>query len=144
MAVWEPLEGLSKKGFEVSFVEPDEYGRVNVDAIRRVLKPSTLLVSPMHVNNETGVIQPISEVASVLKDSQIFLHVDAAQGFGKELEPLRNPRIDLISVSGRKLYAPKGIGALIARRRGFERSPLVPLIFGSGQERGLRGGTLWQ
>jgi cysteine desulfurase len=141
-AVLEPLERLSKKGFEVSLVAPDEFGRVSVDAIRRVLKPSTLLVSLMHVNNETGVIQPVSEVASVLQDSQIFLHVDAAQGFGKDLEALRNPRIDLISVSGHKLYAPKGIGALIARRRGFERPPLVPLIFGGGQERGLRGGTL--
>ena len=141
-AVLEPLERLSKKGFEVSLVAPDQYGRVSAEAIQRVLTPRTLLVSLMHVNNETGVIQPISEVASALADSKIFFHVDAAQGFGKEMEALRHPRIDLISVSGHKLYAPKGIGALITRRRGFERPPLVPILFGGGQERGLRGGTL--
>ena len=141
-AVLEPLERLSRKGFEISLVAPDKLGRVSVEAIQQAVTPRTLLVSLMHVNNETGVIQPVSEVASALQDSHVFLHVDAAQGFGKNLEPLRNPRIDLISVSGHKLYAPKGIGALIARRRGFERPPLVPLIFGGGQERGLRGGTL--
>jgi cysteine desulfurase len=141
-AVLEPLERLSQKGFEVSLVAPDKFGRVSVEAIQQAVTPHTLLVSLMHVNNETGVIQPVSEVASALQDSDVFLHVDAAQGFGKNLEPLRNPRIDLISVSGHKLYAPKGIGALVARRRGFERPPLVPLIFGGGQERGLRGGTL--
>ena len=141
-AVLEPLERLSQKGFEVSLVAPDKFGRVSAEAIQQAVTPRTLLVSLMHVNNETGVIQPIPELASALQESQVFLHADAAQGFGKNLEPLRNPRIDFISVSGHKLYAPKGIGALIARRRGFERPPLVPLIFGGGQERGLRGGTL--
>jgi cysteine desulfurase len=90
-AVLEPLEKLSKKGFEVSLVAPGEFGRVSVEAIQRAVKPRTLLVSLMHVNNETGVIQPVSEVASAFQGSQVFLHVDAAQGFGKDLEPLRNP-----------------------------------------------------
>ena len=95
----------------------------------------------MHVNNETGVIQPLAEIADVLADSEAYFHVDAAQGFGKELEGLRNRRIDLISVSGHKIYGPKGIGALIARRRNGSRVPLTPLVFGGGQERGLRPGT---
>lgn len=96
----------------------------------------------MQVNNETGVRQPLDEIADILKGHSAYFHTDAAQGFGKDLEPLLNQRIDLISVSGHKLYAPKGIGALITRRRGYERPPLQPLVYGGGQERGLRPGTL--
>src|SRR5208283_5993113 len=76
-----------------------------------------------------------------LDKHEAFFHVDAAQGFGKRIEELQNGRIDLISVSGHKIYAPKGIGALVMRRRGYERPPLTPLWFGGGQERGLRPGT---
>ena len=100
------------------------------------------MVSIMHVNNETGVIQPIEEIASLLSGHDAYLHVDAAQGYGKEIPALQNPRIDLIAISGHKIYAPKGIGALIMRRRGFKSPPLKPLTFGGGQERGLRPGTL--
>jgi cysteine desulfurase len=78
----------------------------------------------------------------MLNNHPAYLHVDAAQGFGKEIAPLQNRRIDFISVSGHKMYAPKGVGALVARRRGFDRPPLTPLFFGGGQERGLRPGTL--
>lgn len=106
------------------------------------LRPDTLLVSVMHVNNETGVIQPIDEIALALAKQEAFFHVDAAQGFGKRIYELQNRRLDLISISGHKIYAPKGIGALVVRRRGYERLPLTPLAFGGGQERGLRPGTL--
>ena len=92
-------------------------------AVQQALRPDTLLVSIMHVNNETGVIQPIEEVAASLAGSDAFLHVDAAQSYGREITPLLNPRIDFISVSGHKIHAPKGIGALVARRRGGERPP---------------------
>jgi cysteine desulfurase len=96
----------------------------------------------MQVNNETGMVQPIPGIAAALNGHAAFLHVDAAQGFGKApLEPLRHPRIDLDSVSGHKLHAPQGIGALVARRRGGARPPLAPLMFGGGQERTLRPGT---
>jgi len=88
------------------------------------------------------VRQPVEDIATAMKGTAAFLHVDAAQGFGKDLEPLRNKRIDLISVSGHKIYAPRGIGALVARRRGLDRLPLRPLMLGGGQERGLRPGTL--
>ena len=74
----------------------------------------------MHVNNETGVVQPVAEIAEALTGRDVFMHVDAAQGYGKEIEALRHPRIDLISASGHKIYGPKGIGVLIARRRRFE------------------------
>lgn len=141
-AVLEPLVHLEKLGFEITLIPVRQSGRVEVDAIRAAIRPTTLLVSVMHVNNETGIIQPIQQIASDLVNSDVFFHVDAAQGFGKELDDLRNVRIDLISVSGHKIYGPKGIGALIARKRDFERPPLTPLMFGGGQERGLRPGTV--
>lgn len=141
-AVLEPLEHLAANGFEVTLVQPDTDGAVAVAAIADALRPDTLLVSVMHVNNETGVIQPIADIAKALAKHEAFVHVDAAQGFGKRIPELQNRRIDLISISGHKIYAPKGIGALITRRRGYERPPLTPLVFGGGQERGLRPGTL--
>ena len=96
----------------------------------------------MHANNETGILQPLDEVADLLKDHPAYFHVDAAQGFGKNLGPLRNARIDMISVSSHKIHGPVGVGCLIVRRRGFRRPPLKPISFGGGQERGLRHGTL--
>ncbi|SQB25927.1 cysteine desulfurase [Citrobacter koseri] len=96
----------------------------------------------MHVNNETGSIQPLDEVCQLLTGHAAYLHVDAAQSFGKYSFGLENTRIDFISVSGHKLYAPKGIGALIARRRNFIKPPLTAIYFGGGQEKGLRPGTL--
>jgi len=141
-AVLEPMEELQRRGFEITLVGCDLEGRVNAEEIKAALRPDTLLISLMQANNETGVRQPVEEVAQVLSGHEAFFHVDAAQGFGKDIKPLLNSRIDLISVSGHKLYAPKGIGALISRRRGYDRVPLSPLMFGGGQERGIRPGTL--
>lgn len=141
-AVLEPLEHLASRGFEITYLSPNSGGWVDPEQLRSALRPETSLVSIMHVNNETGVIQPVREYACVLAEHDAFFHVDAAQGFGKRIDDLREKRIDLISVSGHKIYAPKGIGALVARRRGFRRPPLAPLMFGGGQERGLRPGTL--
>jgi len=141
-AVLEPLEYLAKNGFDVTFLPVTSGGYVEPDSLRQALRADTFLVSVMHVNNETGVIQPVGEIISVLNGHPAFLHVDAAQGYGKDLPILRNKRIDLISVSTHKFYGPKGVGALIARRRGFVKPPLAPLMFGGGQERGLRPGTL--
>jgi cysteine desulfurase len=141
-AVLEPLEELARRGFEVELLPPNSDGWIDADRIQSVLRPDTLLVSVMHANNETGVIQPIEDFADVLKKHPAFFHVDAAQTFGKLIEPLQNNRIDLISASAHKIYGPKGVGVLVSRRRGFDRVPLVPLVFGGGQERGLRPGTL--
>ena len=141
-AVLEPLEALGKRGFEVTLIRPNKGGWVEPLAIREAVREDTLLVSLMQANNETGVVQPICEVAEILREHPAYLHVDAAQGFGKELAALQNERIDFLSISGHKIYGPKGVGALIARRRGFKRPPLSPLFFGGGQERGLRPGTL--
>jgi cysteine desulfurase len=141
-AVLGPLEVLASRGFEVTLVPPTAGGWVEPRAVRDAARDDTLLVSVMHVNNETGVIQPVEEVARAMEGHPAFLHVDAAQSFGRVLEPLRNTRIDLISISGHKVHAPKGIGALMARKRGAQRPPLSPLMHGGGQELGLRPGTL--
>jgi len=141
-AVLEPLEELERRGFEVEMLAPNPGGWVEPDKIKAALRPETLLVSVMHANNETGVIQPIDEITKLLSGHAAYLHVDAAQTFGKLIESLRNERIDLISASAHKIFGPKGIGALITRRREYDRPPLKPLAFGGGQERGLRPGTL--
>ena len=111
------------------------------DVLSRVRK-DTLLISIMQANNETGILQPIEEICEGLRDSSAFFHSDAAQAFGKILTPLKHPRLDLISVSGHKIFGPKGIGALIRRKRPSGWIPLSPLMYGGGQERGLRPGTL--
>lgn len=141
-AVLEPLEVLAKAGFEITLIPPTRSGLIDPALIAAALRPDTLAVSVMHVNNETGVIQPISQIAAALDSHECYLHVDAAQGFGKVFGDLQSSRIDLISVSAHKVYGPQGIGALIARRRKRVRSPIAPLIYGGGQERGLRPGTL--
>ncbi len=141
-AVLEPLRALERRGFRLTLLPPNSDGWVEPESVRRAVREDTLLVSVMHVNNETGVLQPLPHIAELLEGHSVYLHVDAAQGFGRELSSLRHPRIDLISVSGHKIHAPKGIGALITRRRGFARPPLEPLMHGGGQERGLRPGTL--
>jgi len=140
-AVLEPIEQLATLGFEVTLLKPDSSGAVSAEAVSAALRPDTLVVSVMHVNNETGVVQPVDEIAKVLLGHEAYLHVDAAQSFGKLLPALRNPRVELISISGHKIYGPKGVGALVVRRRGYDRIPLSPLAFGGGQERGLRPGT---
>lgn len=141
-AVLEPVAELGRLGFEVEILPVQPDGRLDPQRLAEALRPETLLVSTMQVNNETGVLQPLAELADVLEGHEAWWHVDAAQGFGKEIEQLRNPRIDLIAISGHKIYGPKGIGALIARKRDTMFPPLQPLMFGGGQEQGLRPGTL--
>lgn len=141
-AVLEPLQVLAERGFDVELLAPNAGGWVSAETVAAAVRPDTLLVSVMAVNNETGVIQPIEEIAAVLDGHDAYFHVDAAQAFGKLLSPLQNRRIDLLALSGHKIGAPKGIGALITRRRGYARPPLTPLMHGGGQERGLRPGTL--
>jgi cysteine desulfurase len=141
-AVLQPLRELARRGFEVTLVPPTAGGWVEASAIRSVVRRDTLLVSVMQVNNETGVVQPIDEIADSLKTSDAYLHTDAAQGFGKDIAPLQHPRIDLISVSAHKIHGPQGVGALVARRRNRQLPPLQPLFHGGGQEFGLRSGTL--
>ena len=141
-AVLEPIEHLGQQGFDVTYLDATAGGQVDTVQLKAALRDDTVLVSIMHINNETGAIQPIAEICQLLVEHEAYLHVDAAQSFGKYPFDLDNPRIDFISVSGHKLYAPKGIGALIMRRRGFIKPTLKPIYFGGGQEKGLRPGTL--
>lgn len=142
-AVLEPLEQLKKRGFDVTNIPPDPSGRVDASQVLAAIRSDTLLVSVMHVNNETGVVQPIEAIAEGLMGrSEVVLHVDAAQGFGKLLSGIAHPRIDLISISSHKIHGPVGVGALIARRDGKRCAMLQPLMFGGGQEMGLRPGTI--
>jgi cysteine desulfurase len=141
-AVLEPLSVLRQRGFRVTLVPPQRSGRVEVNAILAAQRPDTLLISMMHVNNETGVIQPVAALAEQLQDRDVLFHVDAAQGFGKDISALQHPRIDFLSVSSHKIYGPPGVGALIVRHRRDQPIPLAPLMHGGGQELGLRPGTL--
>ncbi|WP_305042905.1 cysteine desulfurase family protein [Geoalkalibacter sp.] len=141
-AVLEPFEVMARLGFEVEIVPVGPDGRFDPERIAAGLRPDTLLVSTMQVNNETGVLQPLAELGAILAGHDAWWHVDAAQGFGKDLASLGQGRMDLISLSGHKIHGPKGIGALIARKRGPSLPPLRPLMYGGGQEQGLRAGTL--
>ncbi|OAI06191.1 cysteine desulfurase DndA [Methylomonas methanica] len=141
-SVLEPIKHLQKQGFDVTYLNVGESGDIDVNELKAALRDETCLVSIMHINNETGSIQPIGDVCQALASHEAYLHVDAAQSFGKYPSDIDNPRIDLVSVSGHKLYAPKGIGTLILRRRDFTKPPLTPIYLGGGQEKGLRPGTL--
>ena len=143
-ATLEPLERLRDRGFTIDYLQVDKTGRVHLEELKEKISEETLLISLIHANNETGVLNPISEIADYLKESlsEAYFHVDAAQSFGKEIEPLQNTRIDMMSISAHKVFGPKGIGALLLRSRNYEKPPLEPLMIGGGQERGLRPGTL--
>ena len=140
-SVMEPIAELESRGCRVTRISPTPGGWVDAEQVLAAVRPDTVLVSVMHVNNETGVIQPIAKIAAGLQDSEVRFHVDAAQGFGKIAAGLDHPRIDCIGTSAHKIGGPQGVGALIARRRSGSRK-LRPLMFGGGQEAGLRPGTL--
>lgn len=138
--VLECFRRLEKNGFEVTFLSVDKGGRVDPGELQQCLRESTGLVSIMAVNNEIGVIQPLSEVAKVLKDKNILFHCDAAQAMGRIPIQLQKMGIDLLSISGHKIYGPKGIGALYINQK--IQKHINPIIYGGGQESGLRAGTL--
>jgi len=131
---------LESFGAEVTRLKPDSDGLINLDELESYVREDTLLVSIIHVNNETGVIQKIDKIASIVKSKGALLHVDAAQSAGKVPIDLSQPPIDLMSVSAHKIYGPKGVGCLFIRK-GVEHS-LQTQMHGGGQEGGLRSGTL--
>jgi cysteine desulfurase len=141
-AVLEPLGRLREFGFEVELVPVTTGGFVEPEAVRARLRPDTLVVSVMHANNETGVLQPVVEISELLAETKTLFHVDGAQTYGKEVESLRCLKCDFIAISGHKIYGPKGIGALRVSSRVSQRKLLSPLMAGGGQEMGLRPGTL--
>jgi cysteine desulfurase len=136
-AIIEPARFLERLGARVTFVAVDRTGRVDPDDVRRAITSRTILVSVMHANNEVGTIEPIAEIAAIAREHGVLMHTDAAQSVGKIPTRVDELGVDLLSVAGHKLYAPKGIGALYVRR-GVR---LEPLIHGAGHESGRRAGT---
>src|SRR3990167_237332 len=139
-AVLDSCQHLEKHGYAVTYLTPDNEGRLNLDDLRASLRADTSLVSIMHVNNETGVIQDLAAIAAETSARGILLHVDAAQSAGKLPLDVRQLPIDLISLAAHKIYGPKGAGSLYLRKK--PRVGVEPLIHGGGHEQGMRSGTL--
>ncbi|MFP4067452.1 MAG: cysteine desulfurase family protein [Spirochaetaceae bacterium] len=136
-AVARTCDALESEGFEVTRLPVDAHGRVRAEDVRAAMRANTVLVSIVHANNEIGTIEPIAEIADVAHEHGALVHTDAAQSLGKIPVDVEALGVDLLTVAGHKLYAPKGIGALYVRR-GVE---LTPLLYGGGQEGGRRPGT---
>ena len=138
-SVYNTLGFLSEQGFDVTYLPVDGQGHISLEQLRESIRPDTMLVSIMYVNNEVGAVEPVEEIARVIHEANpnTLFHVDAIQAYGKyEIRPKRQG-IDLLSVSGHKLHAPKGVGFLYID----ERVKIKPLIYGGGQQQGLRSGT---
>ncbi|KAK4529455.1 hypothetical protein CCYA_CCYA01G0312 [Cyanidiococcus yangmingshanensis] len=131
---------LEREGFEVTYLPVQPDGRISLEKLDSAIRNDTALVSVMAVNNEIGTRQPIAEIGQLCRERKVFFHCDAAQAVGKIPINVEEMKIDLLSISGHKIYGPKGVGALYVRRR--PRVRLEPIINGGGQERGLRSGTL--
>jgi cysteine desulfurase len=139
-AVLDTTRELERHGFEVTYLDPQENGLVDLEQFKAALRPDTILASVMFVNNEIGVIQPIAEIGEICREKGVIFHVDAAQATGKVAIDLSKLKVDLMSFSAHKTYGPKGIGALYVRRK--PRIRLEAQMHGGGHERGLRSGTL--
>ena len=147
-AVLHSMEALEKEGFEVTYLEVDEYGLIDPEDVKKALRPDTILVSIMYANNEIGTIEPIAEIGKIIREARderkkegnqtpLYFHTDACQAAGALDLNIENLKVDLLSINGSKIYGPKGVGCLYVRR-GIK---LQPLVYGGGQENNLRSGT---
>ncbi|NLP47245.1 MAG: cysteine desulfurase [Epulopiscium sp.] len=138
-SVLEPFKKLEEQGYEVTYLPVNQQGYIDLETLKQAIRPDTILVSIMHINNEVGTIQPIDKIGSIIKkiNPSTLFHVDAVQSFGKSIIYPKRWNIDLLSISGHKIHGPKGIGVLyIAKDIKIE-----PLVYGGGQQNGLRSGT---
>src|SRR6201998_2868832 len=140
-ATLDTCKRLEKYGYEVTYLPVEKDGRINLDDLRRAITPKTILISIMYANNEIGVVQPIAEIGKIAKEKGVFFHVDGVQAVGKIPVDVQKDGIDLLSISGHKIYGPKGVGALYVREKN-PRVQLAAIIDGGGHERGMRSGTL--
>src|ERR1700686_5523573 len=140
-AVLDTCKNLEKHGFEVTYLPVQRDGRVNIEDLKAAIKPTTILITIMYANNEIGVINPIAEIGKIAKEHGIFFAVDGVQAVGKVPVDVQKDNIDLLAITGHKIYGPKGVGALYVRRRN-PRVQLSAMVDGGGHERGMRSGTL--
>src|SRR6266516_228373 len=140
-AVLDTCKNLEKHGFEVTYLPVQRDGRISLDDLKAAITPKTILITIMYANNEIGVINPIAEIGKIAKEHGIFFAVDGVQAVGKVPVDVQKDNIDLLAISGHKIYGPKGVGALYVRRRN-PRVQLSAIIDGGGHERGMRSGTL--
>lgn len=140
-SVLEPLKELERLGFKITLLNVDSNGLIDLDDLKKAITPKTILISIMNANNETGTLQPILEIGKIAKEFDVLFHTDASQSLGKEILNLKEIPFDLLSFSSHKLYGPKGIGLLIIKDEKIQNF-LKPTIYGGGQERGIRSGTL--
>lgn len=138
-AILETMRFLEEEGFEVTYLNVDQDGRLRLSELENAIRPDTILVSVMHTNNEIGALEPIAEIGELIKrkNPNTLFHVDAVQGYGKAWIRPRQMKIDLLSASGHKIHAPKGIGFLYIR----DKVKIRPILFGGGQQKGMRSGT---
>ena len=141
-AVLETVKNLEKHGFKIDLVSPDGSGRIDVEKITNLIKDDTLLISIMHANNETGIIQPVKEIGDYLSEKGVLFHIDATQTCGKLINELRELKYDMLSLSAHKLSGPQGIGALILRKKRYKLPPVKAITYGGQQEHGIRPGTI--
>lgn len=141
-AVLETSRVMENRGFEVTYIDPDESGRVSAEKVLDVVRDDTLLVTVMHVNNETGIIQPVNEIGVELEKRNVLFHIDATQSCGKLVDEIRELKYDMLAFSAHKLQGPQGIGVLVLRKKGYKRPPVKPIIYGGQQEKGISPGTV--
>ena len=139
-AVLDTCRQLEREGYEITYMDPEDNGLIDLEKLKAAIRPDTILVSIMHVNNEIGVIQDIKAIGEITRENKVLFHVDAAQSAGKVPIDLEDMKVDLMSFSAHKIYGPKGIGALYVRRK--PRVRLEAQMHGGGHERGMRSGTL--
>ncbi len=140
-AILNTVNYMGEQGFDVEFISPDLSGRVSAEKILDRVREDTLLVTIMHVNNETGIIQPVKEIGDALANRDVFFHIDATQSCGKLVEEIQSLKYDMLSLSAHKFCGPQGIGALILRKKNYKLPPVKNVYFGGQQEHGIRPGT---
>lgn len=141
-AVLETAKHLENEGYDIDIVKPDISGCVRAEEVISLVREDTLLVSVMHVNNETGIIQPVKELGDQLEDKEVLFHIDATQSCGKLVDEIRDLKYDMLSFSAHKLQGPQGIGALILKKKRYKLPPVKNIMYGGQQEHGIRPGTV--
>lgn len=141
-AVLETIKAMQLKGFDVDIISPDKSGRIDTKQVLSLIREDTLLVSIMHVNNESGIIQPVHELGEELSKKEVFFHIDATQSCGKLIKEIQELKYDMLSFSAHKLQGPQGIGCLILKRTNYKLPPVKNVYYGGQQEHGIRPGTI--